>query len=558
MLRKSYYAFIFSAIFVCSFSVYSQNKFEGYNIILDVPENHKSATCTIRYVPPTTNITISDLNPATPMKVKSCNGSSSKLTQNGSTASMQASASDYKWCFEGEDKKYRISFRGDQYSGTVIYDWVTTPDEKTLGFYNVRDFGAVGDGRTDDTLAIRSALAFMATRNGGTLNFPEGDYLVGNIPDYKGIIVPSGVNIQGVSGIQSNTYTNNVVQKSPSRITLAGRNRALFKVGECTERIVIKDIELYAQSNENTYGFEAVGAFTSSQDFYFERVAFNNFYRGIYGHGLDITNQGWQFDYIKLNHCRFLFNRDAGVWNDVKNSDWKIEGSLFINPKKQPGQNADSMNFRHAAAILIQDTYGGGFANALGGTFLNILDSGNVTVITSQTESMTNSMVINDVAIAGAGDYSYPITFVNSIFGNPIVFKGRRTFVSIGSFYGPNTFKADELVRVYSTGDRFCYDGGTLGCQGATRTFFDKATVVFMTGQPGDFGRTEATPTIFGTDVQFGGAVQMPSFQQNKLPAGKPNGSMIYCQNCRRGTTPCQAGGSGAPAMLVNNQWSCL
>jgi hypothetical protein len=549
---------VFAFLLVSVFAAFAQNKFEGYNIVLDVPENHKAMTCTIRYMPATTNITISDLNPATPMKLRTCAGNNGRLTQTGSTATMQASPTNNKWCFEGEDKKYRISFRGDQWSGMVVYDWVTTPDERNIGFYNVKDFGAVGDGKTDDTVAIRSAMAFLGTRNGGTLMFPEGEYMVGNVPDYKGIVVPSGVNIQGVSGIQSNSYANPMVPRSPSRITLTGQNRALFKIGECTERLVFKDIELYALSNENTYGFEAVGAFMSSQDFYFERVVFSNFFRGIYGRGLPATQKAWQFDYIKINHCRFIFNRDAGIWNDTINSDWKIQSSLFINPKKQPGQNADSMNFVRAAAIVIEDTYGGGFPQALGGTYLKLLTTGNVTLITSQTEAMTNSIVLNEEDIQGAGDYSYPITILNSIFHNPIDLKGRRTIVSVGSFYGPQTFKAGPLIRIYSTGDRFCYDGGILGCQGATRNLFDKASVLFMTGQPGDFGRLEGYPTYFGTDVQFGSPVQMPSMQQNQLPKDKPNGSMVYCENCRRSTTPCQAGGSGAPAMVVGNQWSCL
>jgi len=58
--------------------------------------------------------------------------------------------------------------------------------------------------------------------------------------------------------------------------------------------------------------------------------------------------------------------------------------------------------------------------------------------------------------------------------------------------------------------------------------------------------------------VQFNAPVQMPSVKQNVLPAGKLNGSMVYCADCRRSTTPCQAGGTGAPAMVVGNQWSCL
>jgi len=50
----------------------------------------------------------------------------------------------------------------------------------------------------------------------------------------------------------------------------------------------------------------------------------------------------------------------------------------------------------------------------------------------------------------------------------------------------------------------------------------------------------------------------LPSLQQNALPPGKPNGSLVYCENCRRATAPCQSGGSGAPAMMVAGIWSCL
>lgn len=551
---------ILSIAFALSFSliVFSQNKFEGYNVILDAPETQKTGLCALRFAAPTTNITVADLDPSTPMKVKACDGSGAKLTQNGSTASLQASAATSKWCFEGEDKKYRISFRGDQFSGTMIYDWFPTPSARDAGFYNVRDFGAVGDGRTDDTIAIRSALAYMAMRNGGTLNFPQGDYLVGNVPDYKGIVIPTGVVIQGVSGTYSDAPTINPEKRSPSRINLAGTNRALFKIGECTDRVTIRDIELFAQSSENTYGFEAVGAFLSSQDFAFDRVSFSNFFRGIYGHALSVPLKIWQFDYIKVNQCRFIYNRDAGIYNDVSNSDWKIQGSVFINPKKQPGQNANSMHYERAAAILIQDTYSGGFTTAPGGTFLEIINTGLITIITSQCEQMTNSIVLNPEKIPGGGIYSYPITIINSEFYHPIIFNGRRPVVSIGSFYGPNTFQADYLTRIYSTGDRFCHDGLLVdNCSGAKRTFFDKATVVMMTGQPDERTLT-GYPTYFGTDVNMGGVVQMSSIEQNKLPAGKPNGSMVYCQNCRRNTTPCQAGGAGAPAMVVGNQWSCL
>lgn len=552
-MPKNYkFVFLFIAIFVFSFNSFAQNKFEGYNIIVSAPENHTSATCAIRYVPPTTNILIADLNPSTPMKLKGCSGSGSNLVQNSATtASVRVNPANFKWCFEGEDDMYRISFQGDKYKSRISYNWIPT-SEKTEGFYNIKDFGAIGDGRSDDTLAIESAMAYIASRSGGTLSFPEGEYIVSSP-----IALPSGIVIKGTNGLHTGNSTNNVIKKNSSRITLRGSNRALFQIGECMEKIALQDIELYSENNQNTYGIEALGAYTSTQGLSLERVSINNFFRGIYVHGLPQTNLNWQFDYVKIKETRFIYNQDTGIFCNTRNSDWKIEGSLFINPKRTSSVRANSMDFERVGMVTIQDTYGGGFANALGGTFINILDGGNLTIIGSQTENMTNSMVYNEVNNPNAGDYSYPITVVNSIFGDPIIFKARRTFVSTGSLYGPKTFQADERVRIYSMGDRFCYDGYTIGCRGPENNNFDKATVIFMTGQP-DEGSVKGHPTYFGIDVEFGAPVKLPSFRQNKLPFGKSNGSMVYCEDCRRGDTPCRGGGNGSPAMVVNGSWSCL
>ena len=552
MLKNHRMPTLIAIILLSALSTFAQNKFEGYNLFLDVPETQKVQTCALRYVSPQTEITITDLNKATPMKLAGCGSDpSARVEQRGANAVMRASDINYKWCFTGEDKRYRITFKGDSYVGQVTYDWIA--DSQATGTYNIKDFGAVGDGTTDDTIAFKSAVAFIASRNGGTLQIPEGDFVV-----TSPVALVSGIKIQGVAGSTSTAPTNNVIPKSPSRIKLRGTNRSIFRIGECVESIVIQDVELFAESIENTVGIEAVGAYLSSQNFFFERVVFHKFNRGFYAHGLPQTNLAWQFDYIKFNHCRFINNNDAGIYSNVINSDWKIQGSLFINPPRTPTAKADSMHFERAGSVFVEDTFGGGFQTARGGIFINILDTGITTIIGSQTESMTASIVYNETKIQGAGDYSYPLSIISSIFGDPVIFNARRTLVSSGNFYGPKTFQADDRLRVYSTGDRFCYDGYILGCQtDGTINKFDRATVIFMTGQPGE-GSIKGYPTYFGTDVQFGTPLQMPSFLQNALPSGKPNGSMIYCSNCRRNTTPCQAGGTGAPAMFVNNQWSCL
>ena len=63
---------------------------------------------------------------------------------------------------------------------------------------NVRDVGAQGDGKNDDGPAIAAAVAAVQAGGGGTVDFPEGDYLLGTPaqPDVF-IRLASGVSLVG-------------------------------------------------------------------------------------------------------------------------------------------------------------------------------------------------------------------------------------------------------------------------------------------------------------------------------------------------------------------------
>lgn len=50
-------------------------------------------------------------------------------------------------------------------------------NEKLAEFVSVKDFGAIGDGATDDTVAIQAAIDYLSPL-GGTLYFPQGAYIV--------------------------------------------------------------------------------------------------------------------------------------------------------------------------------------------------------------------------------------------------------------------------------------------------------------------------------------------------------------------------------------------
>lgn len=70
-------------------------------------------------------------------------------------------------------------------------------------YYNVRDFGALGDGVTLDTEAVRIAVKECSTE-GGTILFPPGKYLIGSIKleSNVDIYIQSGALILGSTDIK--------------------------------------------------------------------------------------------------------------------------------------------------------------------------------------------------------------------------------------------------------------------------------------------------------------------------------------------------------------------
>ena len=63
----------------------------------------------------------------------------------------------------------------------------TTVQAKLRESVSVKDFGAVGDGVTDDTAAIQSGINYLNSIGGGTLFFPAGVYYVSQLNYYAGI-----------------------------------------------------------------------------------------------------------------------------------------------------------------------------------------------------------------------------------------------------------------------------------------------------------------------------------------------------------------------------------
>jgi hypothetical protein len=598
-------------MFAIGISAQDAKRFEGYSFEISADN---TPACAIRFLPQEggrnrIQVFLVGTQAQTPATgLTACDGSSVQ----GNVVSPNGLQ---RWCFQGPEDLYELKFsNGEQYLWPAL--------SKTTGFYNVMDFRPVRrvPGQTvryesiqpaDFTKTIRNAVAYIASRQGGTLQFPDGDYIVGTTdgnardPNFQAITLPSGIILEGASSNFSNSFSIYPSRLSATRIRLRNDKQTIFRLGNCTNQVVVRNIELMGnvplagearRSRERTYGVEALGqwainpatkaeSFNSSQYFRFENVVFQDFDTGIRAHNANEGNCNsnnqrctqWQFDYIKIDHGAFL-NNNTGLYVDSFNTDWKITNSVFTYMAGlAPGTG---IHIKHASTVLVEHTFGGGYdyANSIGGTFVYVDTIGSLTLIASGAEKGQRSLYTS----ASGGTSSVMVTLIGCTFGDKIELGGRMNFVSSGNFYGAATVNADPQVNITSLGDRFCYDplvfaGYCKDIRGSTarNPGFNGGTVMFKTGHVAE-GSGEnlinQQPNYFGSDLQIAnGMLRLdPNITFKDITAaatgseGKPpvpDGTLVYCKDCRKNPsgicTQGNSGSDGAFAKRINGQWRC-
>jgi hypothetical protein len=123
--------------------------------------------------------------------------------------------------------------------------------------FNVKDYGAVGNGTTNDITAIQAAVTAATSAGGATVYFPPGQYVVNTaiVPANNIAFIGAGSAVCGFNSTLSGTYTklNPLTRFSISHLTIDGVNQGnVFNVGtkgvfgaylsECTfEDLVIQN-----------------------------------------------------------------------------------------------------------------------------------------------------------------------------------------------------------------------------------------------------------------------------------------------------------------------------
>jgi parallel beta-helix repeat protein len=163
-----------------------------------------------------------------------------------------------------------------------------TVHDKVLESISVKDFGAKGDGVTDDTAAIQAAFTWLAAAQNptisswmttvGHIHFPQGIYKISNVIKVRGFVVISGVGTGYVAGTTIRQYATDTHIFAFYGETASNRN-----LGTC-----VRDINFEFATNSGSKSGYALyypklsdidGSTLSSNSHYIRNCRFGGWYR---------------------------------------------------------------------------------------------------------------------------------------------------------------------------------------------------------------------------------------------------------------------------------------
>ena len=203
---------------------------------------------------------------------------------------------------------------------------------------NVRNYGATGDGTTDDTTAINAAIAALIAAGGGVLYFPAGTY--------KTTAALTTISVPALIRGDGTTTNDDTTEVGVSLITSTSATAVMFDVTANVARFESIGLQCTAATPTAGAGIYVHGAIVGQRVDY-ENVRVRGFYDNI-DHSVGAywsMHDAYILDAVRYNlRIRNTINADSG--------DWSISDSAF-------GSNSRAT----AACIRIESSGGGKITN---------------------------------------------------------------------------------------------------------------------------------------------------------------------------------------------------
>lgn len=482
-----------------------------------------------------------------------------------------------------------------------------TVTSKLQDVVHVKDFGATGDGVTDDSAAFAAALASGA----GEVRADAGTYVVDSLITLnKGQRIYFGVGQHTIGGIR---FTDSLTDQSGTgKIECAGSGQTILMLKNAANVDVVSQTHFAALTGANSkYGLfrgEIRGCTIDGN-----KVNQTGASYGIrlYGHGLQITDVTVRNAYSDGIYTEWGVDSTfatplddlEGYFTSVRSAFNGGNGWTFRGPHDSDfAQVVLYQNGGWGMQIQTSATYNGNghfsninsFLNTLGGIYSNssldgsqiaattasgwgmLIDSGAGSHNLSASEfsgptglevrapsQIISGNVVNTTTAGlrlngGSGNFTlqmfnntgYQIDFASEV-GPSVIFANSANPVA-GSMFNGAPSQADFVFFDFGGGASNRYTSlplQTVHVAGWSPQFPQSNAVMAVINDASQTGTLSATNLALTNSAQVGSS----TFANLGSAA---NGSILYCTNCQQ-TTACAAGGTGAMAMYVNGGWSC-
>jgi hypothetical protein len=451
---------------------------------------------------------------------------------------------------------------------------------------SVRDYGAKGDGVTDDATAINAALA-----TGVSVALPAGTYLTTSAAvlisaDNQSLTGPAfGAPAIIVSGSASHPAIKVLNAQNPSISNLSvssGQDGILVQ-----NTSAVHPVENPLIQNVNVTAFGA-----SSAGVHFNNTACCNYWPTL----INVNVNGG----TASTRSGYLFDGTAGFnLKPVIVGGWITNVKFGINGGMQSGiTNGTEIDAAKTAGAGIAIWLQSGAAYNQFNVRLEACGTGGSNDHDWQMDAGSAFNWITAIGCSGTTAFDIDNGNLNAVFGGdgsggvvnynrfPQIF-GSVTVDSTYPLVLPGTASDKVQLNGKITGTQLGGVGTMSHCIAANGNYCiatmedsaGRAQVMVSQGySPTVNGNTftnfnstslNSTKVVAGTPVIFpylftGGVTAGSGVQLSQLPASPPNGSLFYCTNCKNvaddaavAGAACVTGGSGATAKRQNGRWDC-